>query len=233
MKFNGVDLTAYGAKLTKRELESAEHLINTEWPSGALVPYVDPLVNYRYKTLRIEIEFKGSTPTIEQNKSKFKAESMISVISEHGLGINSLSGYLDTDTLSMVTNGYQRVEYEFKVLEEKSQITATITNSASGTVTNTGTSTTPARLEFTPSASGNYIVKINPNSDDEIVININGATANVMRSIDASTGIWEGAVNKFGSTLIMDFPRLKAGANTVTISPVTAKSIFIFKPRMV
>lgn len=233
MNINGIDLSIYGAKLTSRELESAEHIINTEWPIGALIPYVDPLVNYRYKTLRIEVEFKGSAPTIEQNKSKFKSDAMICTITEHGLGINELSGYLESDSVKLTLNGYQVVEYILKVIEEKSQVTATLTNVSSGTVTNTGTSITPARLEFTPSAAGNYVIKINPGTDYELTFNIKNGKANIMRSIDASSGIWEESVNKFSETIFIDFPRLRPGANTVTILPATAVAKFIFYPRMV
>lgn len=233
MRVNGTDLSTYGAKLLRKHLESAEHLINTEWPVGALHPYMDLLVNFRYKTLTIELEFKGASSTTEANKSKFKANAVLCVLTEYGNGTNTLTGYLESDSVTEVINGYQKVEYAFKVVEEKAQVTLDLVNTGSYTTTNSGTALTPVALEFTPSANGDYTIRINADTDHEAAITINGGLSGVMRKIDAKTGIWEGTVNKFSSTTLMDFPRFKTGANTISISPATYIAKFTYKPRMV
>lgn len=233
MKINGKDLSTFNARMVRREVSHAEHIITSEWPVAALIPYINPRIDYRYKDLLLGIEYKGTPAQIEANKSAFFKEAGICSITEIGLGTNIFKGYLDDASIKTIVNGYQEVDYSFKVLEYKSEVQVSISNVASGNVNNTGTGIAPTRIEFTPSASGNYILKINANTDFEIVIEINNATVNTMRSIDVESGIWEGTNNRFSNTKLMDFPFLIPGNNTISISPATATAKFIFTPRMV
>lgn len=234
MKINGIDINTYGAKLVSRSLESAETIVDNEWSEKSLVPFIDNNPEYKYKKLRVGIEFKGNFATTNLNKSKLLKEITNCVITEIGLGTNTLTGFLVAHAVKVENGFYQVIEYELLVIEEMLEISnvGTMTNGVFK-FTNLGTGTTPVTLEITTTASGNCTMKINEATSYEQVFILNNMTANIARKISVSSGIFEGTTNKFGDTIFKEFPKFTPGENSIKIEPTTATVKATYKPRII
>ena len=80
MHINNKHLSEYGAKLLDRHIYLSEMKIDSFWPEGSISPYIGDEIKYKYKTLVVDIEFKGNPNDIEQNKSRLLKEMSISTI---------------------------------------------------------------------------------------------------------------------------------------------------------
>lgn len=233
MKINGIDLTEYNAKLVGFQLESSDVTVNTDWAMGAIQPYIDTEVVYRFKELSLKVEFKGDFNTQEEAKSRFLSNIAVCTLTDYRRGLNELKGHLKSHKVDALNPLYQVVEYELNVIEEKPEEIYTTAAVATDTFTMEGTGVTPARLEFTPTAAGDYKVTLNPLTEREQVFILESCTANTTRVIDVNTGVFEGAVNKFDYTKFTYFPRVYPGENRVMVDVATYSLKLIFKPRVV
>ena len=208
MKINGIELNKFNARLVGRLLESAETLIENEWGSKALIPFISNEIEHKYKKLRLDIEFKGDFSTCNLNKSKLLNEISKCEITEIGLGNNTLTGFLVGHTVKIENKFYQRVEYELNVIEEMSEVIKEFINYLSDSKIvdfNSISTTLPIDKEYVPNSS--YKAKRKPT---------NTAT-NLMANGDFGDGTITGWVGIY-ATLAYDNGQLRATGNGTQIA---------------
>lgn len=235
MKVNGIDIKSFNARLISKTLESSECNIGVEWPEKSLYPFIEDGVHYKFKKLKLEVEFKGNFAETNLNKSKFYAEIARAVITDIGLNPNTLTGYLTSQSVKLENGYYQVMIYELNVIEEMPQVTVALDFSSvkSLHINNRGTGYTPAVLKFTDTQSRGNSVSFNYGSDEEIYINLNNLTAGVTRVIGTEVGVFEGSVNKFSDVVLKNFPKLRPGDNLIAVGSAGCKVDLIYKPRII
>lgn len=232
MKINGIDLSTFNAKLVGRTLESSETLVDNEWSEKSLLPFIGDS-EYKYKKLRLDVEFKGNFGVTNLNKSKLLKELTICSISEIGLGANTLSGFVVSHSIKVENNLYHRVEYELNVLEEMEQVNKLFMNGNEVTpypytLDNPGTGVSPAEVEVIAPTEGKVELILNGST-----FTLNNMKANTPRKISVEAGVFEGATNKFDDTIFKEFPKIKSGSNTIKVTPENTQIKITYKPRII
>lgn len=227
MKINEIDIRAFEARLVSRTLESSETNVDMEWPNKSLHFYMDDNAYYKFKKLKLDVEFKGDFRSTNLNKSKLLSQLAVCVITDIGLNPNTLTGGVISHSIAEINGLYHRVNYELLVIEE--MIETTVTGSS---VNNPGTGITPAKIEITPNQSGTHTLYINQGGKNEIKIVLNNMTAGKTREISVTGGIVEAGMNKFSDTILFSYPKLNPGLNNISINP-SAIVKTTFKPRVI
>ncbi len=232
MKINGIDLSSFNSRLVSRTIESSETTINSVWTENGLTPFVDPNVIYRSKKIDLVIEFKGDFNVTEENKSRLLSTLSNCEITEFGRGTNKLTGYIVNHAVNLVNPLYQVVNYQLEMIETKDQVILNFSNQLGFSIDNSGTGMTPVKLDFTPTNTGDYVIKVNQGTIYEDTFTFRNCKAGVTRKI-STEGIFENGINVQKSTDFYRFPRLITGNNFITVSPSTYSLKLTYSPRMV
>ncbi|WP_233429138.1 phage distal tail protein [Clostridium cadaveris] len=115
--------------------------------------------------------------------------------------------------------------------EYSNEVTETMNRITSKTINNIGTEDTPAIVEITSSISLVDLI-ITGLADDPITIK--NLTADKKIIINGEDGtVLENGINKFGDTDLWEWPRLKAGSNSITVSKNSCDITIKYKPRYI
>lgn len=120
---------------------------------------------------------------------------------------------------------------EFVGYEYSTQVLETMNRITSKTINVKGNEETPAIVEITPSVSIIDIVLTGLSDEPIILKNLTGGKKVI---VDGEEGlITVDGANKFGDTDMWEFPRLRPGANTITVSRNNVDINIKYKPRFI
>lgn len=235
MLINTVDpLVSFNAKLTERNIQTAQVITYKDWLRKALNP-----VKEGQEENYIAIHLKYLIQCNDDNTALTYISNLISLIKDSTIKFEDIDYYYDVllkDKDTQRFNEGEQGKFELTVELEsgyayKSQIVETANRVGSKTINNAGNIDTPAIIEITPSIDLQNII-ISGLSDDPITI-LNLTSGNTV-IIDGEAGtVLQGGVNKFSDTDMWEFPKLAPGANTITFSQVNCDINIKYKPKWI
>lgn len=234
MLIDNVDITNFNAKQLNVDIGTSSFTNNSEWIQTTLSPIFQS--NYiGFKTIKVELYFKGAnSDDVLINISNLMSKLTNAVIlkldgySKNYKCILSDSG----ETTQTVSEKYYRKALTFIGYAFGDEITETVNRVTSKTINVIGNTITPAIIEITPAISDIASLTLTGLSDENIIINnlVMGKTV----VIDGEEGtVTVDGVNKFLDTDLWEFPRLQAGANTITVDKSSTNINIKYKPRFI
>lgn len=232
MRINGLDIKKYGAKQLTVDISTSSISNNSEYNINALLPmFLDG--NISFKNIDVCLLFKGnSRDEILENISNLVSK-LLGEVTLNLDGYTNLFNVVLKDSKTEKTKSkytYKKVlnfigyEYKEQIIEEVNRVT-------SKTLNITGNLITPAIVEVTPTTDL-VDIRLEGLADDPIVIK--NLTANKKIIIDGELQkITVDGKNKYSDTDMWDFPRLKPGQNTITVSRNSCYIKIKYKPRYI
>ncbi|MDM8310842.1 MAG: phage tail protein [Clostridium cadaveris] len=237
MLINNINISQFGAKLVKKTLGTSEIIVNKELLksiSSSIILSVDEENAILQCIFLIEAD---TLQSLEELKSHFVKQLEVSILKFDDLDfyypctIQGLSNdYVGIDTTSDKHIG----KIECILLSDykyKTEISENINRLASKTINVSGNKDTPAIVEITPSISLVDLI-ITGLADDSITIkNLTAGKKIIINGEDGT--VLENGINKFGDTDLWEWPRLKAGSNSITVSKNSCDITIKYKPRYI
>ncbi len=230
MLINNIDISVFGASVSNKLIQPTTIEIEKIRIKNSF-NQIDS--KKQFKKVSIKLLFEGENrDVINNNISNF----MSKLINEVDIKFKNLSHFYhvyivdhnleDTDFDEWLYLNIELVGYEYST-----QIVETMNRITTKTINVPGNEETPAILEITPSVTIADIV-INGLSDEPMTIRILTGGKKVIIDGEKGTVTVDG-VNKFNDTDMWEFPRLKPGANTITVSKNNVDINIKYKPRFI
>lgn len=227
MYINNVSLSNFGARLLSREISSSDIKTQGFWARKALKPFISKNVEFYYKSLKVEVEFKGTAAEIEINKSLLVDAMAVSTICFDALG-HYYSGSISGTSIGDHPYGFEVLEVEMDVYEHEDGQLTPFTGVSLATILLSSNSPTPAIVEMTPTVD---VATLSIQGFGE-AITLTNLTAGNTVIIDGEVGkVMQNGVNKFADYDSWGFPRLSPGENIITLSDATLDVLVRFSPR--
>lgn len=232
MDVNGVNINLYGATQLEVDIQNYKYRSEYTLLNNSLNP-VKLSTNETLKSIKVDILFKGNNrDEVLSNISSFVMLLKDEVIINLDGYNNSFKVYLENDSIEKKKSKRKyKLKLEFKGYSMKDEIVENINRINSKTIEISGTQTTPAVVEITPSV---YIsdIKLEGLADDPIIIK--NLTANKTVILDGELQkVTVDGVNKYGDADMWDFPRLKPGENKITVNKNNCYIKIKYKPRFI
>lgn len=240
MKINDINISTYNAKQLTADIQNSNITNESIWLDSSINPL---FLNskFGFKEITISLYLKGtSRDSILINYSKLISSLCNEVILEIDGYSHKFKAILkNTPTLSKTKSKYRYIaELKFEGYEYDSLASATIVDSNSGQIVNSGNIYTPCLLEITSSTSFA--------SDDELVITGFTDKEIKIKNLEAdNTLIIDPCVindsylttvndeNFFNNITMYEFPRLKSGNNAITINRDDIEIVAKYYPRFI
>lgn len=230
MFINNIDIKTFGASISSKLIHPTQVQIEKE-KIGLIT--VKTLVDNLYKNIEIKILFQGeSRDEIYKNISNFSTL----IKDEFDLKFKNLSHlyhcYLqNSETEEPGLNDWMYLNLSLEAYEYSSEVIEIMNRVTSKTINNAGNCDTPVTIEITPSISLADLI-ITGLADDPITIkNLTASKKIVLNGEDGT--VLENGVNKFADVELWEWPRLKPGANTITVSKSSCDITIKYKPRYI
>jgi phage-related protein len=233
MLINTIDISNFNAKQLKVDIQTSSLTNSSEWIKGTLNPIFQEN-DIGFKTIKIELYFKGaSRDEVLTNISNLVSKLTNAVIlkldgySKNYKCILSGSG----ETIKTVSGRAYRKTLTFIGYAFGDEVTETMNRVISKTINVSGNIIAPAIVEITPALSIAELI-ITGVSDESIIINNLTVGKKIIINGENGTVTVDG-VNKFSDTELWEFPRLNAGANTITVDKSSTDITIKYKPRFI
>ena len=232
MLLDSTYIKKFNAKLLKVDIGTQELSNLSEWINKSLTPIF--FKNKKsFKKIELELLFKGKSNDLAlKNISDF----MSNILSEVTLVLDSYSNkyrvILSDNSTEKTESRYMFIKkLTFIGYEFSDEVTETINRTTSKTINVVGNSETPAIVEITPSIDLINLTLKGLEEDPIILKNIKANKKLIVNGEDSTVTV--DGVNKFGDTDMWGFPRLKPGANTITVSKNNVDITIKYKPRYI
>ena len=242
MKIENIDINVFGAKLLSSFYTDTEFVNSSnEWLRYGLLPFWGP-VEVKFKTLSVELYFKAEDKeTLEHNISNFLSKLTGPRAIELPDRQNKFMGMLQdkeiTDTVKPLVKRYQ---LKFVGYEYGDQQIETLNRVTTKTINVPGNALTPCIVEITPAADIPDLtitgLGYDPQKDANQPIKFTKIQKGGQKVIvDGEKGLVTLAdgTNKYGDTDLWLFPRLRPGANTITVSRNNVDITLRYCPRFI
>lgn len=233
MLIDNVDIENFNAKQLTVDIQTSSLTNSSEWIERTLNPIF--LENYiGFKTIKIELKFKG----LNGDEALTSISNLMSKLT--GIVVLKLDGYSKNyrcvlngngETSKTVSEKFYKKTLTFIGYAFSDEIIETMNRIVSKTINVSGNIKTPAIIEITPAIEIGSL-EITGCSDDSIVINNLEVGKTVIVNGEDGTVTVDG-VNKFSDTELWEFPRLKAGANTITVDKSSTDINIKYEPRFI
>lgn len=230
MFINNIDIKTFEASVSSKLITPTQIQMDKE---KIKLIIVKTLVKKLYKKISIKILFEGlSRDVINKNISAFS--SLLK--DECDIKFKNLSNKFHCYVQSIEPeepgiNEWMYLNIDLDAYEYSDEITEPINRITSKTINNIGTEDTPAIVEITPSISLVDLI-ITGLADDPITIkNLTAGKKIIINGEDGT--VLENGINKFGDTDLWEWPRLKAGSNSITVSKNSCDITIKYKPRYI
>jgi len=233
MLINTIDISNFNGKQLKVDIQTSSLTNSSEWIKSTLSPIFQE--NYiGFKTIKVELYFKGSNrDEVLTNISNLMSKlTNVVILKLDGYSKNYkciLSG--NGETIKTVSPNAYRKALTFIGYEFSDEVTETMNRVISKTINVSGNSKTPAIIEITPALSIASLT-LTGLSDESIIINNLAVGKKVIINGEDNTVTVDG-INKFADAELWEFPRLKAGANTITVDKSSTDINIKYKPRFI
>ncbi|WP_346884310.1 phage distal tail protein [Clostridium sp. UBA4395] len=230
MLINNIDISVFGASVSNKLIQPTTIEIEKIRIKNSF-NQIDS--KKQFKKVSIKLLFEGENrDVINNNISNF----MSKLINEVDIKFKNLSHFYhvyivdhnleDTDFDEWLYLNIELVGYEYST-----QIVEAMNRITTKTINVPGNTETPATVEITPSVSIIDIVLTGLSDEPMTIKNLTGGKKVI---IDGEEGIVTvDGVNKFNDTDMWEFPRLKSGANTITVSRNNVDINIKYKPRFI
>lgn len=232
MLINSINISNFKGKLMERNIKSAEFEVKNEWIINSLNPLIQNKFGYKYKTLNMKMDLLcDNANELEIMKSNIIKQLATSTIKFDDIDYYYRGFTVSEPSFQYIMKGNEILEVTMLVIAEKPQLTETMNRITTKTINVPGNTETPAIVEITPSVTIADIV-LTGLSDEPMTIRILTGGKKVIIDGEEGTVTVDG-VNKFNDTDMWEFPRLKPGANTITVSRNNVDINIKFKPRFI
>ncbi len=246
MKLNGVDIKTFGAVLKHYVIQPCEIAKKSEWPPGSLMPVGMDYFETAFKTLSVSLVFmRHSTEAaadhaISNLTSKLLGSVDIEIPGQPHRFKCALSGTPQKTYAVEYAKMVPTFELQFVGYEYGDQQTETINRAASKTINVPGNALSPCIVEITPVADIPDLtitgLGYDPQKDADQPIKFTKIQKGGQKVIvDGEKGLvtLENGSNKYGDTDMWLFPRLRPGANTITVSRNNVDITLRYCPRFI
>ncbi len=230
MLINNIDISVFGASVSNKLIQPTTIEIEKIRIKNSF-NQIDS--KKQFKKVSIKLLFEGENrDVINNNISNF----MSKLINEVDIKFKNLSHFYHVYLMDHTVEDTNFDEWlflniEFIGYEYSTQIVETMNRITTKTINVPGNEETPAIVEITPSV-GIIDIVLTGLSDEPMTIRILTGGKKVI--IDGEEGlVTVDGVNKFNDTDMWEFPRLKPGANTITVSRNNVDISIKFKPRWI
>lgn len=232
MNVNGININSYGAIQLEVDIQNYKYKNEYTLPNNSL-NFIKLNTNESLKVIKVDILFIGnSRDEVLSNISRFMMLFKDEVIINLDGYNNSFRVYLESDSIEKKKSRRKyKLKLEFSGYSFKNEVIETISRVTSKNINMEGTQITPAIVEITP-VSDLADITIEGLADDPIIIK--NLTANKKVIIDGELQkVTVDGKNKYADTDMWDFPSLKPGANTITVSRNSCDIKIKYKPRYI
>lgn len=229
MLINKYDINDYGAMLVDKKISPSKTESQVEWLNNSNIP-ISLANKTKFCNVSCKLNFEAnSEDEFEKIFSVFNKDIKECVVNFNNISLNYYCYLEEISTPIKIVQGCYEVEVIWKGYKYADEIIENL-NKVS-TKTNTGNLDTPCVVEILPSIDI-IDLKIEGLSDDPITIrNLKQGQKVIINGEDGT--VLENGANKFGDTDMWEFPRLKPGANTITLSKSSTDINIKYKPRWI
>ncbi len=232
MLINNVSIKSFGAELLNLDIQNAELITKEEWPEKLHSPFTINQ-NFYYKKINVELLVSGT----DREDVLTKCSNLKNKLKKCTLKFHELQYFYDC------TLENERIEKSVRInrvrlfctlnssYAYKPQVTESLNRILIKTINVSGNLETPAIVEITPSVEAIDLV-ITGLSDDPIIIKNLKQNKKIIISGEDCTVLQDG-INKFSDTDLWEFPRLRPGPNTITLSKNTMDIMIKYKGRWI
>ncbi|MBS5886302.1 MAG: phage tail protein [Clostridium sp.] len=232
MLINNVDISAFNAKLLKVDIQNSSYSNNSNWSLKNINPvFIENY--YTFKKIRIELLFNDEN----RERNLLNISNLMSLLKrEVILKIDGYKNYYkcilsEDETIKTPSLYVYKKDLIFLGYEYGKDITELMNRIANKTINISGNLETPAILEVIPSID---LIDLIINGLDEEPIILKNLKANKKIIVNGEDGtVTVDGVNKYSDTDMWGFPRLKPGANTITVSKNNVDITIKYKPRYI
>ena len=230
MLINNIDISVFGASVSNKLIQPTTIEIEKVRVKDSF-NQIDS--KKQFKKVSIKLLFEGENrDVINNNISNF----MSKLINEVDIKFKNLSHFyhvylVDHNVEDTNFDEWLYLNIEFVGSEYSTQIVETMNRITTKTINVPGNEETPAIVEITPSVTIADIVLTGLSDEPMTVKNLTGGKKLI---IDGEEGtVTVDGINKFNDTDMWEFPRLKPGANTITVSRNNVDINIKYKPRFI
>lgn len=230
MLINNIDISVFGASVSNKLIQPTTIEIEKVRIKDSF-KQIDS--KKQFKKVSIKLLFEGENrDVINNNISNF----MSKLINEVDIKFKNLSHFyhvflVDHNVEDTNFDEWLYLNIEFVGYEYSSQVVETMNRITTKTINVPGNTETPAIAEITPSVSIIDIVLTGLSDEPMTIKNLTGGKKLI---IDGEEGfVTVDGANKFNDTDMWEFPRLKPGANTITVSRNNVDINIKYKPRFI
>lgn len=226
MLINGIDIKIFDAFQSSVLINPAEITVNSMWENSMLTPLFYSK-GAGFKNIELIIGFKADDRAgLNENVSK-----VISLLKD--AIVLKLEGYNNNYKCAIVSSAIETssrrlaaIKLSLTGYEFGDEVTSAFISDLS--VNNNGTADTPATLEISTDIALNVLTVTGLTEKPITVLNV---ARNSPLVIDGELcTIMQAGTNKFGDTDLWEFPRLKPGNNTISLSQ-ECTAFLAYKPR--
>lgn len=230
MYINNIDIAIYGASVSKKIIKPSNILIEKE-KNKILTVQTNSQIGL--KSMDVRILFEGENrDEINNNISNF----MLNLIDEADIKFKNLSNKFH---VYLVNNDIEDTEFDewlylnltVDCYEYGNEVIETMNRITSKTINVLGNLETAAIVEITPSIDL-IDLTITGLDDNPIILKNLKANKKLIVNGEDSTVTVDG-VNKFSDTDMWGFPKLKPGANTITVDKSSVDITIKYKQRYI
>lgn len=237
MLINNIDIKNFGVELLEKKIGTSEIIITHEWVKGAYSPLILNKEN-KYTPIQCIFVIKGYTrQDLEEKLSHFTKQIEVCTLKFDDIEFyynafiqSKQNDYIGKD----VTDDMEVQVIDVSFLsghKYKTEMVEVLDHLPSKTINVPGNLDTPAILEITPPIDIIDMV-ISGLSDSPITVKNLKAGKKVTLNGEDGT-VLEDGVNKFTDTDMWEFPRLRPGSNTITLSKNNCDVTIKYKPRWI
>lgn len=232
MNVNGININSYGAIQLEVDIQNYKYKNEYTLPNNSL-NFIKLNTNESLKVIKVDILFIGnSRDEILSNISRFMMLLKDEVIVNLDGYNNSFKVYLESDSIEKKKSRRKyKLKLEFSGYSFKNEVIETISRVTSKNINMEGTQITPAIVEITPT-SDLIDIRLEGLADDPIIIKNLVANKKIIVDGELQKVTVDGK-NKYADTDMWDFPSLKPGANTITVSRNSCDIKIKYKPRYI
>lgn len=228
MIINNKNLTEYNANLLDRQISPSNRDIFSFWTGKNIDPFLGD-VEYGFKPLLLQFEFKGTADEIQLNKNKLLSEIEKSTIKFSDID-RFYTGYVVANDTEKVVRGFEVVSVAMNVIEHDEEVVINTDMAQELKIDLNSNFITPVILEVKPTIN---LVDVTITGFGE-PITLKNLTGYKTIIVDGEKGyVTEQGKNKYNDYDSWGFPYLSPGANTITVNKKTVDLKIKFKPRWI
>lgn len=232
MLIDNIAIKNFGALLMEKNIQPSSIDVEGKylWLKNSLLPIFSKQ-KFNFVLVDIKLYVKG----LNESDVKSKVGSLINKSKECVLNFEDDFYYKSFLINSSIENTLKKetrkLNLSFVAYAYKGESIEIINRITSKTINVSGNLETPVILEVTPSID---LIDLTINGLDEEAIILKNLKANKKLIVNGEEGtVTVDGINKYGDTDMWGFPRLKPGANTITVSKNNVDITIKYKPRYI